>query len=137
MKYIPVPGPVRPLKSPKAQKSEKIRYFQLFFKFTILLNFSLCQQSQVFITLRKRVQKGNPDGQPQKKKITTQKISDQMSRFAEIFGFFTISAGTHEIILSRGEHRGPNLIIMSLNHPHPRPASSLSITSFNSGSKWS
>jgi hypothetical protein len=33
------------VQKPKAKKSEKIRHFQLFFKFLILLNFSLCQQS--------------------------------------------------------------------------------------------
>ncbi len=64
-------------------------------------------------------------------------MSMSRSRFAVIFGFCTISAGTHEIIMSRGEHRGPKLIIMSLNHPPPLPESSLSITPFNSGSKGS
>ena len=54
-------------------------------------------------------------------KITTQKITDPMSRFAVIFGFCTISAGTHEIIMSRGEHRGPNLLFMSLKNPPPPP----------------
>ena len=59
-----------------------------------------------------------------------------MSRFAVIFGFCTLLAGTQEIITSRGEHRGPNLIFMSLKHPPPLPASRFSITSLNSGSKW-
>jgi hypothetical protein len=42
-----------------------------------------------------------------------------MSRFAVIFGFCTLLAGTQEIITSRGEHRGPNLIFMSLKHHTP------------------
>jgi hypothetical protein len=46
-----------------------------------------------------------------------------MSRFAAIFGFCTLLAGTQEIITSRGEHRGPNLIFMSLKHPPLLPAS--------------
>ena len=64
-------------------------------------------------------------------------MSMSRSRFAVIFGFCTISAGTHDIIVTTGEHRGPNLIIMSLNHPSPLPESSLSITPLNSGLKWS
>ena len=56
-----------------------------------------------------------------KKKITTRKISGQMSRFAVIFGCCTLLAGTQEIITSRGEHRGPTLIFMSLKHPPPLP----------------
>jgi hypothetical protein len=40
-----------------------------------------------------------------------------MSRFAVIFGFCTLLAGTQEIIMSRGEHRVPSLIFMSLKHP--------------------
>jgi hypothetical protein len=71
-----------------------------------------------------------------KKKITTQKIPGQMSRFAVIFGFCTLIAGTQELITSRGEHRGPSLIFMSLKHPPPLPASTFSITPCNSGSKW-
>jgi hypothetical protein len=59
-----------------------------------------------------------------------------MSRFAVIFGFCTLLAGTQEIISSRAEHRGPNLIFMSLKHPPPMPASRFSITPSNSGSKW-
>ena len=59
-----------------------------------------------------------------------------MSRFAVIFGFCTLLAGTQEIITSRGEHRGPNLIFMSLKHPSLLPASRFSITPLNSGSKW-
>ncbi len=59
-----------------------------------------------------------------------------MSRFAVIFGFCTLLAGTQEIISSRGEHRGPNLIFMPLKHPPPLPASRFSITPLNSGSKW-
>ena len=59
-----------------------------------------------------------------------------MSRFAVNFGFCTLLAGTQEIITSRGEHRGPNLIFMSLKHPPPLPASKFSITPLNSGSKW-
>jgi hypothetical protein len=59
-----------------------------------------------------------------------------MSRFAVIFGFCTLLAGTQEIITSRGEHRGPNLIFMSLKPPPPLPSSRFSKTSLNSGSKW-
>ncbi len=59
-----------------------------------------------------------------------------MSRFAVIFRFCTLIAGTQEIITSRGEHRGPNLIFMSLKHAPPLPASRFSITPLNSGSKW-
>jgi hypothetical protein len=40
-----------------------------------------------------------------------------MSRFAVILGFCTLLAGTQKIITSGGEHRGPNLIFMSLKHP--------------------
>jgi hypothetical protein len=40
-----------------------------------------------------------------------------MSRFAVIFGFCTLLAGTQKLITSRAEHRGPNLIFMSLKHP--------------------
>jgi hypothetical protein len=43
-----------------------------------------------------------------------------MSRFAVIFGFCTLLAGTQEIMTSRDEHRGPTLIFMSLKHPPPR-----------------
>jgi hypothetical protein len=46
-----------------------------------------------------------------------------MSRFAVIFGFCTLLAGTQEIITSMGEHRGPNLMFMSLKHPPLLPAS--------------
>ena len=46
-----------------------------------------------------------------------------MSGLAVIFGFCTLLAGTQDIITSRGEHRGPNLIFMS---PH-----SASIKIFN------
>ncbi len=42
-----------------------------------------------------------------------------MSRLAVIFVFCTLLAGTQDIITSRGEHRGPNLIFMSLKHPPP------------------
>ncbi len=59
-----------------------------------------------------------------------------MSRFAVIYGFCTLIAGAQEIITSRGEHRGANLIFMSLKHPPPLPASRFSITHLNSGSKW-
>ena len=59
-----------------------------------------------------------------------------MSRFALIFGFCTLLAGTQETITSRGEHRGPNLIFMSLKHHPPLPTSKFSITPLNSGSKW-
>jgi hypothetical protein len=59
-----------------------------------------------------------------------------MARFAVIFGFCTLLAGAQEIITTRGEHRGPNLIFMSLKHPLPLPASRFSITPLNSGSKW-
>jgi hypothetical protein len=59
-----------------------------------------------------------------------------MSRFAVIFGFCTLLAGTQEISTSRGEHRGPNLILMSSKHGSPLPTSKFSITPLNSGSKW-
>ena len=59
-----------------------------------------------------------------------------MSRFAVIFGFCTLLAGTQKLITSRAEHRGPNLIFMSLKHTIPLPASRFSITPLNSGSKW-
>ncbi len=59
-----------------------------------------------------------------------------MSRFAVIFGFCTLLAGTQETITSRGEHRGPTLISMSLKEPLPLLASRFSITPLNSGSKW-
>ena len=59
-----------------------------------------------------------------------------MSRYAVIFGFCTLIAGTQETITSRGEHRGPRLIFMSLKHPPPMPASRFSITPLNSRSKW-
>ncbi len=111
-------------------------FFSTFFKITFVLNFSFCQQSQLFITLLKRVQKGTPGGHSLHKKITTQKISRQMSRFAVIFGFCTILAGTQEIITSRDEHCGPNLIIMSLIHSPPLPAPRFSIKPLNFGSKW-
>ncbi len=78
----------------------------------------------------------NPRRVPSKKKITTLKISTQMSGLAVIFWFCTLLAGTQDIITSRGEHRGPNLIFMSLKHPPLLPASRYSITSLNSGSKW-
>ncbi len=45
-----------------------------------------------------------------------------MSRLAVIFGFFSILAGTQKRLLQSCEHRGPNLILMSLKHP-PRSAS--------------
>ncbi len=45
-------------------------------------------------------------------------------------------AGTQEIITSRGEHRGPNLMFMSLKHSPLLPASRFSITPLNSGSIW-
>jgi hypothetical protein len=59
-----------------------------------------------------------------------------MSRFAVIFGFCPLLAGTQEIITSQGEHRGPNLIFMFSKHSSPLPASRFSITPLNSGSKW-
>jgi hypothetical protein len=59
-----------------------------------------------------------------------------MSRFAVIFGFRTLLAGTQEIITSRGECRGPNLMFMSLKHLPLLPASRFSITPLYSGSKW-
>ncbi len=59
-----------------------------------------------------------------------------MSRFAVIFGFCTLLAGTQEIITSSGEHRGPNLMFMSLKHPPLLSASRFSITPLNIGSKW-
>jgi hypothetical protein len=42
-----------------------------------------------------------------------------MSRFVVIFAFCTLLAGTQDIITSKGEHRGPNLIFMSLKHRPP------------------
>jgi hypothetical protein len=42
-----------------------------------------------------------------------------MSRFAVILAFCTLLAGTQKQITSRGEHRGPSLIFMSLKHPPP------------------
>ena len=42
-----------------------------------------------------------------------------MSRLAVIFGFFSILAGTQKVLLQSREHRGPNLILMSLKHPPP------------------
>ncbi len=42
-----------------------------------------------------------------------------MSRLAVIFGFFSILAYTQQILLQSREHRGPNLIFMSLKHPPP------------------
>ncbi len=59
-----------------------------------------------------------------------------MPRFAVIFGFCTLFAGTQDITTSRGEHRDPNLILMSLKHPPLLPASRFSITPLNYGSKW-
>jgi hypothetical protein len=59
-----------------------------------------------------------------------------MSRFAVIFGFCTFLAGTQEIITSRGEHRGPNLMFMSLKHPPLLRASRFSIIYLNFGSNW-
>jgi hypothetical protein len=59
-----------------------------------------------------------------------------MSRLAVIFGLFSILAGTEKILLQSREHRGPNLICMSLQHPPPLPASRFSITPLNSGPKW-
>jgi hypothetical protein len=59
-----------------------------------------------------------------------------MSRLAEIFGFFSIFAGTQIILLQSHEHRVPNLIFMSLKHPPLLPASRFSITPLNSGPKW-
>ncbi len=59
-----------------------------------------------------------------------------MSRSALICGFCTLLAGTQEISTSRGEHRGPNLILTSLKHAPPLPTSRFSITPLNSGSKW-
>ncbi len=69
------------------------------------------------------------------KKITTQKLSGQMSRFAVIFGFCTLIAGTQEIITSRDEHRGSNLIFMSLKHPPPLSASRFSVSCAQVGSQ--
>ncbi len=59
-----------------------------------------------------------------------------MSRLAVIFGFFSILAGTQKILLQSREHRGPNFTFMSLKHSPPLPASRLSITPLNSGTKW-
>jgi hypothetical protein len=59
-----------------------------------------------------------------------------MSRLALIFGFFSILAGTQKILLQSREHRGTNLIFMSLKHPHILPASRFSIIPLNSGPKW-
>jgi hypothetical protein len=51
-----------------------------------------------------------------------------MSRLAVIFEFFSILAGTQKVLLQTREHRGPNLILMSLKHPALLPASRFSIT---------
>ena len=51
-----------------------------------------------------------------------------MSRFAVIFEYFSILAGTQKVLLQTREHRGPNLILMSLKHPALLPASRFSIT---------
>ena len=59
-----------------------------------------------------------------------------MSRFAVIFGFFSILAATQEILLETREHRGPNLIFMSSKHPPPHWVSIFSKTPLNSESKW-
>ena len=117
-------------------KTIKMTFFSPIFQITIVQNLSLCQQSQVFITLLKRVQKGTPGGQPLNKKIPDQKIPDQMSRLAVIFRFFGILAASQKIQLQSREHRGPNLIFMSLKHPPPLPASRFSITPLNSKSNW-
>jgi hypothetical protein len=53
-----------------------------------------------------------------------------------IFGIFSILAGTQKTLLQSREHRGPNLIFMSLNYPPLPPASRFSITPINSGPKW-
>jgi hypothetical protein len=55
-----------------------------------------------------------------KKKITAEKSPGQMSRLAVIFGFWTILAATHEMLLQSRKHRGPNLICMSSKHHPPR-----------------
>ncbi len=59
-----------------------------------------------------------------------------MSRLVVIFGFCSILADKQKILLRSREHRGPNLIFMSLKHPLPLPASRFSITPLNSESKW-
>jgi hypothetical protein len=59
-----------------------------------------------------------------------------MSRFAVIFWFCTILAANQETITSRGEHRGPNLILMSFKHTYPHWVSRFPITPLNSGSNW-
>ncbi len=59
-----------------------------------------------------------------------------MSRFAVILGFFSILAGTQKILLQSREHRDPNYIFMSSKHSPPLPASKISITPLNSGTKW-
>ncbi len=59
-----------------------------------------------------------------------------MSRLAVNFGFFSILAGTQKIFLQSREHRGPNLILMSLKDRLIVPASRFSITPLNSGPKW-
>jgi hypothetical protein len=60
-----------------------------------------------------------------------------MSRLAVICLLFSILAGTQKILLQSREHRGPNLIFMSLKHPPILQASRISITPLNSGPKWS
>ena len=59
-----------------------------------------------------------------------------MSRLTVNFGFFSILAGTQKILLQSREHRGTNLILMSLKDPLIVPASRFSITPLNSGPKW-
>jgi hypothetical protein len=51
-----------------------------------------------------------------------------MSRLAVIFGFFSNLAATQEILLQSHEHRGPNLIFMSLKLKHPPPYFGLKIS---------
>jgi hypothetical protein len=60
-----------------------------------------------------------------------------MSRLAVVFEFFSILAGTQKMLLQSREHRGHNLILMSLKHPPILPASRFSITPLNYGPKWS
>ncbi len=56
-----------------------------------------------------------------KKKITTQKFRAKCQDLLRFLGFvlFSLLPGTQEIITSRGEHRGPSLIFMSLKHSPP------------------
>ena len=114
--------------SSKVAKNDKNDVFFNFFSNRFCTELYLLPTKLAIHNPRKTCLEKDPRRAAFKKKITTQKISGQMSRFAVILGFCTLIAGTQEIITSRGEHRGPSLIFMSLKHPPPLPASRFSIT---------